>query len=610
MYDKYSRVPQERKPLDWDRVNVEWAKIFGENADQIQFPSFMKTIEAAFTANPDVFVASLQTAQKEVAVIPPNLKSKTPLDQSLIFFSYFGKVFKFDELEQFVLKPDISENRFKQHFSPETHLIFSSIIYIYNQLINSIQKKLYPKFCTLLSTEFSKLLIPTESRFFNNTTFKLDAYYICPCLFTVMGGQETQAFIKFTLDSKMIITNAESKEVIDTINFEDYAVVRNSDTLELFKDSFDANINIKFPSTQTASITAGLIMEQPPIGFNIILTFLQSVAGMKSIKEFFKSDSIQEPEEYTKGLDLIINNNGCELLIYTFLLPSTEIKDYNESLAPLLLTLVGDRIYPFWRTVIELNWIELIIGDTVLRTNKPLSFTSTCLLKAFASEYVKDMITSFNALLKEHGQAIQSGKINTPEDAENYAKNIFLPAANIVFSSIPKMPPEMRFILRTFFIRTAGHYVNERANINIIPNLFLLRFVIAELVKSAGAFVKLAILLGASLLSLFYMSGWSASKEAELELSKLNDIYMKPLFPKILRFILDMIDATDCNMDVKTMSYTGNHTKTTFLEHSAERLSLMNLPIPNKAIETHMYSVSIMQMIEEFSFDFTKLPKE
>lgn len=612
MYDQYRRVPQDRHTPDWSQVNKEWGKLFGKNAEKIQFPTFLNEIKSSFTENPEVFVAKIASCQSNIIPIPDNFEGKSSLDKSMIFFSYFSKIFNFEELKGFVLLPDLSESRFKKHFSPTTHILFDSVIFIYTQLINSVQKKFYPKFCTALSTEFSKLLIPIESTFFGNSVFNLELIYISPCLYSKSDGGEQQSFIKITNDSRIIISNAKSGSSIDTIKFDQYAVVCNKDLLEFYNDNYEPIIKIKFPSTNAASIAAGLIIEPPPIGFNIITTFLQSVSAINLMKDFFTDKTIEEPAEYTKLLDLIIQNHGAELLVYTFLSPSNEIQQYNEKLAPLLCQLVGNRIYPFWRAVIELNWIELIIGDTVLRSNNPLSFTSTYILKLYAADYLQEVVGGFSALLKEwvpklqFQETVKDGRIRSKEDAELFAKHIFAPAADIVFNSIPKMPPEMRFILRTLFIRTAGHYVNERANINIVPNLYLLRFVMPELVIKAGPLHKLAVLLGSSILSLFYMTGWQIGKDNEL--SKMNDIYMKPLFPKILRFTLDLIDVSECNIDFKDVKYSGPVTITKFFEFSAGRLALMNLPTPNRIISTHMYSVSVMQMIEEFAFDFTKLP--
>ena len=284
------------------------------------------------------------------------------------------------------------------------------------------------------------------------------------------------------------------------------------------------------------------------------------------------------------------------------MLPSdeTKISDKNSLLC---LQLMGNKILPFYRAGIEMNWMELMTGGLVMRQNSPLTYTSTMYLKVTSRDYLDYIVNQFNDILQKNISHYTSTRF-TSEEALLFCKEIFQPCVDALFNSIDKMPSAMRYMLRTFFIRTAGHYINNKASLVILPNFFLLRFVIPELTTRPGANIKFATAIGSSLLSLFNLLGWSIDKDPELY--KLNNQYMEPNYSKILPFTLKMIDVNECDLSNADFTYKGPITTEEFIENAAARLPMMNLATPKKIIKMHMDVVSVMQMIEEFTFDFTK----
>ena len=598
----YERVFRKRKsPEKWEEINTEWSKKL-KNSQYIQFPKFIDTIKTAFLSDVDQFLSAAKRAHKLPQEVPEDFPLKTPLQQTCIFFSFFQTIFSFEELDKFVEGPNIGIDSFKRNFSEPQFILFDSISIIFRELLNSVEERHFTKYAPVICSTLAKLIIPKKARFFQDVDFELDIVYISPCIYT--GGIYTNvhAFVKHTKNGETVVVNAHDNTTFVTIQPKEFSIIRNKEQIELYSDSFEPQYIFQMPSVDAASILSSLLLTTPPVGFNHIIVFLKSLPAFKNVKTFFHTDSPLLPNELSENLNKILNSPGRALLLYAFMLPPEESK-INDKNALLCLQLMGNKILPFFRAGIELNWMELMTGGLVLRQNTALTYTSTAYLKATSKDYLDYIIGKFNEIINNNISKFSSPKFNA-EEALIFCKDVFQPCVDTLIDSVDKMPSSMRYILRTYFIRTAGHYINNRASLVILPNFFLLRFVIPELTIKAGANVKFASTLGSSLLMLFYLSGWAPDKDPEL--SKLNKQFMEPNYSKILPFTLKIIDCEDCDLSKADFTYQGPMAIEDFIEHAALRLPMMNLTTPNKVIHSHMDMVSVMQMIEEFTFNFKK----
>ena len=79
---------------------------------------------------------------------------------------------------------------------------------------------------------------------------------------------------------------------------------------------------------------------------------------------------------------------------------------------------------------------------------------------------------------------------------------------------------------------------------------------------------------------------------------------MKKYYKKAEKFEYEIVNCTEFDYNYKNVvkpegdlfELAGN---------SAERVITMNMKDPNKILHSHIYCVSLMQMIEEYTFDFT-----
>jgi hypothetical protein len=176
-----------------------------------------------------------------------------------------------------------------------------------------------------------------------------------------------------------------------------------------------------------------------------------------------------------------------------------------------------------------------------------------------------------------------------------------------ILSSVREMPPICRVIHRLLFVRTAGFYVDQSSARFVIANLFFLRYLIPPIAEQTTiAYSKdpkmrrVAALLSGALLSLCNGLGWPEDKEPYM--LKFGD-RMERFYGRVQEFTFQTIDCHDMGpYDMGILNPEGNAVE--LIGEAAKRVILMNLKEPNRIIRSHMYSVSVMHMIEEFVYTF------
>ena len=440
-----------------------------------------------------------------------------------------------------------------------------------------------------------------------NQKFELKYIFISP-IFYIKENKKIPSYFLLENNGDFIIKDFETKEILLKILKNDFYSIQEEKSLIFYDEKQDLNISLEFPDESIAILAHGKILTPPPIGFNHFISFLSSVTSFENIKKFFNNNNIEILEEFYNGLLKCINTQESELLLYTLMLNPNETPIKRENV-DFYLSLIGNRFFPFLRSAIFLNWLELTSGDIILRQNTQLSFTCTGFLKINSIDYSNYIINEMLRIVNEGSNFISNYPFNS-NDALNFIENVFDPIILLIFQSINKMPTVLRHVIRTLIIRTSGHYIDEKSPFLVIPNLLLLRVILPTYTeksilefKSSQIKSKVASLIGSSLLSLFYRNGWGSDKEPEL--AKLN-YRMEKFYLNMIQFSLDLINLNEFDYDFNNISNIKGDLIQFFLP-SAKRCSLMNLQTPNFIIHSNLNSISFMHLIEEWNFDFTKI---
>jgi hypothetical protein len=229
------------------------------------------------------------------------------------------------------------------------------------------------------------------------------------------------------------------------------------------------------------------------------------------------------------------------------------------------------------------------------------------ILKCFAGDYADQVLKETRRVLDENGPRIKQAPITDDADAIAFLDNIFDPLVQFIMSSIPRVPKICRVLHRLLFVRTAGFYVGQNASYLVLPNLFFLRYLIPPIAEETTLayatdpkMKRISSLLCGSLLSLCNGLGWPADKEPFM--MKYLD-RMERCYPAMDEFTFKLIDCQEFEgYEREKLSTKGNMIE--LIATAAKRVILMNLKEPNRYIHSHIFSVSLMHMLEEFVYKF------
>jgi hypothetical protein len=295
-----------------------------------------------------------------------------------------------------------------------------------------------------------------------------------------------------------------------------------------------------------------------------------------------------------------------ELMLYAFDVPANDSGVTLENIS-FYLDLIGDSILPFLRALIQLKWETAPqAGDLIFRQNAQYTLICRLLLRTLSEGYCDILCTEFLRLVDENADRIQAVPIATASDATAFLDKIFDPFLQFFLDSIPKMPKFCRVLYRLLLVRTTGFYVSQRAAFLILPNLFVLRFVIPPITEAAvKTFAtdpkkkRIASMLYGSLLSTTNGLGWQEDKEPFM----LNFQHrIEKRYPHVLEFSQKLCDCHEMEYTPPPRDAKWNALE--LLGPVAKRVISMNLKSANSMIHSHIYSVSLMHMIEEWVYEF------
>lgn len=595
-------IYRELEEINWEQATKKWADIFGKNSKYIVFPDFLTNIKLAFKQDQDAFLDGLELALTETAYIPDNFQKLSDLEKSVIFFSFFRSIFTINEIHTFACNPDIGINGVMKYFSASQNTIFLSIAVIFKETLNAITIKQRLKYGPKLLTAFSKLLIPDEGKYFKNKDFKLSTIFISPAIYHTDNIKKISVFLDYRSTNELYIIKAADSSIVTRIEMENLCAVQDNDKVELYNDHTTPFVTLTLPDQKSANALMDFILNPPPSGFNHINSFLRSLACFKNMNEFFDGDNVLLPHQLTDNLQKILESNGSIVLLYIFMLPANESKIKIEN-ALYLIKLLGGNILPFLRAVIELNWYNVISSRLILSSNNQLTFTLSALLKATSENYQRYIVDEMSNIFQRVAPQFTSSNFDLRE-AQIFCKELLTPCANAIFNSVPKMDITLRYILRTLFIRAECHFPGGTESTKVIPNTLLWRFIFPEFSKRIGDNNRIASVLCQSLLSMFYMTGWPPNVCSELY--KMPE-YMTCNNMSVISFTKSLIDVDEFSLNADQIDYSGNVLLNEFIEQGAERISLLNMSEPNTLVNTHIDSVTMMQALEEYIYDFQKL---
>ncbi|EAY09734.1 hypothetical protein TVAG_413840 [Trichomonas vaginalis G3] len=586
---------------DYEEMNSIWAETMKVQEPLVVFPDFFDTIIESFKEDSEIFIYTCEHFNKSENIVPAEFNELPTLTKIATFVSCFKNIFTLDELHTFLLDLNISLERIKQRFTHKQYIQYITIIHIYSRILQSIGEYEVTKYSFPLSKMFTQALIPQDSKIFTSFTVNFETIYISPCFIIDKEKNKTPAFIKLLSDGTFRIFDVVEANVINILNPSKYTVIQDDCILEIFLGGITPEFSIEFPNKRAAEIVLGIYISDTPIGFNHVTTFLSSISSLNNIEKFFKNVQYVLPPEVNSNLDQIISSNGCQLLFYAMLLPPEETKISDKN-ALFFVSLIGNKIYPFYRCIIENNLEELQSNNIILRQNSLLTTVTSCLLKEIGKTFLANIVLKLNAIVNNTSANFQSNDMDM-EQAISFAQNVFHPTFNAIVNSVSYLPNPIKSILRCFFIRALNHCVNEVGPIIVIPNLFLLRFVFPEFTAQNKENMKFISKISQSIMNVFYFHGWEADRSPP-ELVKLNEKYVYPLFASIPKFIQDLITVSDndllgpipCPGDIKINLID-------YFSPAAERFTSLNLESANSYVQDSFDLVSITQMIEESTFD-------
>ena len=653
MKNVFKRKLRPIKKLNWKKVVEAWENV-SDFEFHVSFKDFFETIISSYKESAISFLRTIKkshTLPKKVSIQFEKLSTQ---NQIQCFFSLFRYVFPYGELEKFVRQPNFQPKNIKKWFKNDySHipLVFESICYLYQKLLATMDDDInfYNKYAPELAFTFGKLLVPNSARHIISDTFHLDHIFISPIFISTysvcaLNSSSTSgnnsafgsssvytsssididrqldgdllnhvpAFCMIDEQGEISIYHVNDNSLITIIDQSNVTGLMEEEKLHFYNDANFPLITLEFPHYENAT-SAFLFSQNPPKrGFMQLTAFLHSISAFKTISTFFPSDLVRLPFEFTENLQKCIRTSSMEMLLYEFVIPADEVK-VSQNNIEFYLDAIGDNFLPFARALVQLNWMMTPFGgQLILRQNSQLTVLCRMFLRIFAADYMDYIFNEMKSIIETGGALIKAMPIADDADAKVFIEKIFNPLANLILDSIPKMPSTLRSLLRILFVRCAGFYVNQSSPYLVIPNLLLLRFLIPPFTeycvasyRSDPKMSKLAQLASSSLLSLFYQLGWSEDKEPVLS-KYVSEV--EKLFPRLEQFEYDVMDCKDFEYDYKNILKPQENDINQLIDlvsGSAERVILMNLKDPNKVLNSHPFCVSLMQMIEEYSFDFT-----
>lgn len=617
MLNEYHRILRENvKEIDWESVRSTWFKLMKFDSEKsFSFENFYIGIIKEFHENPPVFMKNVHKAHLIELPSYEMFNESSLIGQIQFYFASFQYFLQFDKLDSFVNSAKLDPEQREVVFSSEENILFDSICYLYSKMLYSLEEPEFSEYAPKLIALFSKQLVPKGHRNFDTTQFTLDIVYMAPVLFSY-NKKENQRNI-FVIKSNGIcsVLDIGGIQTIYEINTDNLIGMISNDHVQYFDHGIKPKVDMKFPSEECASDAFTYSITPPKPGYSQLCAFLHSLPAFMKIDEIYKTESTNYanlPRIFVDNLNKCMTADSLELLLYAFTVDSTENKIAPDNINFFFFTL-KEKFLSFVRTISQIYWKRAPNdGQLILRQNSQYSVFLRQFLIEFGSEYRQKIVENILGIIEKNGNVIKSDSFDN-EDAINFIEKIFKPSLEIIFDSIPQMPKCLRQIVRIMFIRTAGFYVNQSSPFLVVPNLYLLRYVIPlytekYMVKFAPnpKFKKIASTLSASILSIFYRNPWN--KDSYPALSNHNSI-LKELQDRAEDFSLRVIDFNDFECDFDKLSFkTDNLLKV--LEIPTKRVTFMNLRFPNKYIKSHHYCVEIMQMIEESVYDFSYHEKQ
>jgi hypothetical protein len=603
----YIRTPRSDAPPDWKAVSRAWQSLMHTSVS-IDFQALFQDLGSIFIANPSQFIGLIRKAHHLPPAIPDNFNELDIQGKANLLFAQFRFIFTFDELDSFVQQANFQPSNFRSHFRGDTYTLFASICYLYQSLLYSLKgTPVFAKNAPTLAFVFGKLLIPDGHRHLECTTFHLDHVYVSPVFATAGGAAKKPAFCLIDESGALTIIDAVSRAPIAAITHSALAGVLDGERILFYDSTLVVQAELLFPSVSSASDAFTISLNPPARGFMQLSSFLHSVAPCESISKFFPGNASDVPPQFTSGLMSCLQAPSMEMLAYIFSLPANESHVTADNIE-FFLSAMGGRLLPFTRAICHLKWEAAPYGgQLIFRQNSQFTLLCRMLLRMFGNEYADAVCKECRRLLDEHGGKIKAAPIVDDADALAFLDNIWDPLVTYILGGVNKVPPVCRVLNRLLFVRTAGFYVDQAAPSLVLPNLFFLRFLIPPIAEDTTiAYAadpkmrKIASLLSGSLLSLCNGLGWPEDKEPYmLKFAQRMEKYYKPFE----EYTMQLIDCQDFSgYDPAKLSSKGNEIQ--LIGASPKRVVLMNLKDTNRILNSHIFSVSIMHMIEEFVYDF------
>jgi hypothetical protein len=602
----YNRTLRSETPPPWSEVSQAWRVLTGSEVT-INFEALFAEVGTLFLQNPSEFTSLVRKSHHLPRGFPADFNSLNAEAKTACFFGQFRFIFSMEELRPFVCQANLQPESFRNHFSPATYILFHSVCYLYQSLLYSLKgTPLFAKHAPPLAFLFGKLLVPDGHRHLESTSFEAEYVFISPVLVTMETATKKPAFCLVDPSGLIVITDPSTDAPIVKIDQDVLTGVTEGEKLLFYDDGLKPVIEIVFPSVSSAYDAFTFSLTPPRPGFMQLSAFLHSVAAFETFTTFFPANlSGNLPEAFSKGIRKVLSAPSLEVMLYIFSLSSNESK-VDQTNIGFFLDLIGDLLLPFLRVLTQLKWESTPYGgQLIMRQNSQYTVLCRMLLKLFAGEYAEQVQKEARRLLDENGAKIKQAPITDDSDAIAFLDYIFDPLIQFILSS--KVPKICRVLHRLIFVRTAGFYVGQNASYLVIPNLFFLRFLIPPIAEETTmAYIqdpkmkRISSLLCGSLLSLCNGLGWPADKEPYM----MNFLdRMERCYPRMDDFTFELIDCHEFEgYDPAKLSNKGNTIE--LIAQAAKRVILMNLKDPNKYIHSHIFSVSIMHMMEEFVYKF------
>ncbi|KAH0788967.1 hypothetical protein GPJ56_007102 [Histomonas meleagridis] len=479
-------------------------------------------------------------------------------------------------------------------------------------MTTSLNHSIFPKYALKTIRLFSKLLVPEGYRQFTSTNFRLQFVYISPVFYTKNKSPKAQGYCCIGEKGDFVILDTTpDNKLIDKFDQNSYTGMVDEEHILFYQNDMTPVIKLEFPTPDNANDAFIFSITPPEPGLMHIISFLHSFSAVSQQQRLFGNSSL--PKIFKTEVQKVIETPTMELLLYAFATPQ-KISKINEKTIDFFISALGDKLMPFIRALIHMVWSEEPFGGSIiLRHDSPLSSLLRLILKFYCGDYLSYMEAEIKSIIEESNDFIREMPISNNEDALAFIDHVFNPEINLFFGSVDhKMSSTLRSIIRVVFIRTAGFYINQHAPYLVIPNLMLLRFLLPHMTTkislafpSGSKVQSISKLAASSFLSLFYRNGWTSDPF----LSKFGK-FMEKYYYESVRFAIHVIDCHKWEFENTDTYLDDKWDLIDLLGDAANNLILMNMKSPNKILNTHIYSISIMQMIEEYTYDFSILSTE